>query len=262
MRILGLILINTAIITLILGFSIFKEKKYFFAIPVLCAIYLLLDYNKGWLTQTIVSNVSFLSNLIPFFLYLNLGAGLVAAYFLIRDYMDEIKPPIVGEGEFSSRNMIAMVSLLVVGGTTIWLQKHFETPTNMETIATTQTENIKIISADNTSSLVNTLSYNEYGKYSFDLPALRFYSIMFHFIRGGNNVTLTDTTPPPDEEEYIENMENGTFVIDKVNSEFKYVTCEFKKEEIYKLKYSIKKKKWILLNQHDLLDKIIEIESY
>lgn len=107
-----------------------------------------------------------------------------------------------------------------------------------------------------------TLFDQEYGKYSFDLPALRFYSIMIHFIRGGNDVTLTDTTPPPDGDEYIENKENGTFVVDKVNSEFKYVTCKFKKEGIYKLKYSIKKKKWILLNQQDLMGNKIEIESY
>lgn len=119
----------------------------------------------------------------------------------------------------------------------------------------------KVLSANNT-SLVKTLSDQEYGKYSFDLPALRFYSIMIHFIRGGNNVTLTDITPPPDGEKYIENKENGTFVIDKVNSEFKYVTCKFKKEGIYKLKYSIKKKKWILLNQQDLMGNKIEIESY
>lgn len=124
-----------------------------------------------------------------------------------------------------------------------------------------QTENNKVLSVDNT-SIVKTLSDQEYGKYSFDLPALRFYSIMIHFIHGGNNVTLTDITPPPDGEKYIENKENGTFVIDKVNSEFKYVTCKFKKEGIYKLKYSIKKKKWILLNQQDLMGNKIEIESY
>jgi hypothetical protein len=124
-----------------------------------------------------------------------------------------------------------------------------------------QTENNKVLSADNT-SIDKTLSDQEYGKYSFDLPALQFYSIMIHFIRGGNNVTLTDITPPPDGEKYIENKENGTFVIDKVNSEFKYVTCKFKKGGIYKLKYSIKKKKWILLNQQDLMGNKIEIESY
>lgn len=139
--------------------------------------------------------------------------------------------------------------------------KQKETVNKTETIATTQTENNKVLSADNT-FIVKTLSDQEYGKYSFDLPALRFYSIRIHFIRGGNNVTLTDITPPPGGEEYFENPENGTFVIDKVNSEFKYVTCKFKNEEIYKLKYSIKKKKWILLNQQDLIGNKIEIESY
>ncbi len=124
-----------------------------------------------------------------------------------------------------------------------------------------QTENNKVLSTDNT-SIAKTLSDQEYGKYSFNLPALRFYSIMIHFIRGGNNVTLSDITPPPAGENFIENKENGTFVIDKVSSEFKYVTCKFNKGGIYKLKYSIKKKKWILINQKDLEGNKIEIESY
>lgn len=124
-----------------------------------------------------------------------------------------------------------------------------------------QAEIKKVVSADNT-SIDKTLSDQEYGKYSFNLPSLRFYSIMIHFIRGGNKVTLTDTTPPPDGEKYVETKEEGTLVIDRVNNEFKYVTCKFKKGEVYKLKYSIKKKKWILLNQKDLTGDKIEIESY
>jgi len=106
-------------------------------------------------------------------------------------------------------------------------------------------------------SMDKGLSDQEYGKYNFTIPTgSRAYWITISLIRGTNKAILTDAGYSGGE--VIEGKDNGTFVVDKVNSEFKYITCKFKKQGIYKLKYSTKKKKLILLNITDPLGNEIE----
>ena len=121
-----LILINIATITLIAGLTKDKWKIFLFSFSVLGAIFIVIDYNMGWFTKALVQNVSFFEGLIPLFFYLNIATGLVAVYFLIRDYLNSKSEPLEGAGEFSKRNLIVMGSLMLVGGITVGLQKYFD----------------------------------------------------------------------------------------------------------------------------------------
>jgi len=116
-----LIIINAAIISLIFGLTIKQSSEdssqFLLFLSILGAIYIVVDYNADLLTKVLVSNVSDLDDLIPIFLYVNIIAGLIAAYFLICD-------PI--EREFSGRNLITMACLLFVGCLTIGFQRHFD----------------------------------------------------------------------------------------------------------------------------------------
>lgn len=131
---LPLVIINIATIALIAGFAYKNNKQYLFILSLLGTIFIVADYNKGWLTKTLVNNVNFFTSWIPFFLYLNIVAGLIASYFLIRDFVNERKPPLNTGSEFSKRNLIIMASLLVVGGAIIGLQKYFDSKVNYAAI--------------------------------------------------------------------------------------------------------------------------------
>jgi len=122
-----LIIINIASISLIAGLVKMHWNKYLFPISILGTVIIIFDYNNGWSTKTLVNNVSFFADFIPVFLYINISAGLVAAYFIVRNYLNENKPQVENESEFSKRNLIVMGSLLVVGSFTVGLQKYFDT---------------------------------------------------------------------------------------------------------------------------------------
>lgn len=121
-----LILINIATIALIVGLTKKKWSKFLFPLSILGMVLTVVDYNMRWFTKALVNNVSFFEGLIPFFFYLNIATGLVAAYFSIRDYLNARSEPTEGAGEFSKRNLIAMGGLLIVGGLTVGLQKYFD----------------------------------------------------------------------------------------------------------------------------------------
>ena len=125
-----LIAINLALIALVLG--LIKRGWYKFILPlsILGSIFIVLDYNNGWFTKSLVTNVSFFQGAIPIFFYLNIIAGLVAAYFLIRNLLNEKNPQSEGEVELSKRNMIIMGCLLLAGGLTIGFQKYFDSREN------------------------------------------------------------------------------------------------------------------------------------
>jgi RNA polymerase subunit RPABC4/transcription elongation factor Spt4 len=127
---LPLIIINCAAISFVVGLTFSsKNKKYMFLLSLLAGIYIIVDYNKGLLTKTLVNNVSFFEKAIPFFLFLNIVAALIASYFLTRDFIDERKPQLNEDGEFSKRNLIIMGTLLFIGGATIFIQTHFDSET-------------------------------------------------------------------------------------------------------------------------------------
>lgn len=147
--VLPLAIINTAIIGLILGFTFRDNKSYLFILSFLGAIFIVADYSNGWLTRTLVQNVSFFAGIIPFLLYLNITAGLIASYFLVRDLIDAKRPPLSDSGEFSKRNIIIMASLLVIGGLTVWFQKPLERITYPESSPITTNANTNVISNSN-----------------------------------------------------------------------------------------------------------------
>ncbi|MFI4955140.1 MAG: zinc ribbon domain-containing protein [Gammaproteobacteria bacterium] len=142
---LPLVIINFAAICFIIGLTFNSDnKKYMFLLSLLGGIYIVTDYNKGWLTKMLVANVGFFEKVIPFFLYLNIAAGLIASYFLIRDFVNERNQPSSEEGEFSKRNLIIMGSLIAVGAATIALQKYFDSKrsTAFYSYANTQTQTV------------------------------------------------------------------------------------------------------------------------
>jgi len=125
--VLTLALINIAAIALIAGMIKKNWSKYLFPLSILTSIYFIWDYNNGWTNRNIVnSSSSFLSGLLTVFFYTNIIAGLVSAYFLIRNYLNGKTPPVGNEGEFSKRNLIVMGSLVLLGGLTIGGQKYFD----------------------------------------------------------------------------------------------------------------------------------------
>jgi hypothetical protein len=84
-------LINLATIALVAGLTKKEWSKALFSVSILGLIFIILDHNNGWVTHALAQNASFLKGAMPFFYYLNIASGLVAAYFLIRDYLNEKK---------------------------------------------------------------------------------------------------------------------------------------------------------------------------
>lgn len=123
-----LLVINIATLALIAGITRKEARRFLLPLSVAGAVLVMVDYNRGWFTKTLAGNVSFFAGLIPSLLYLNILAGLIAAYFLIRDFLNERKPQEAGSGEFTQRNLITMSSLLLVGALTVGLQAHFGSP--------------------------------------------------------------------------------------------------------------------------------------
>jgi len=120
--IVPLVVIDIALISLIAGLVKKKWNKYLFPLSIIGTIYVVLDFNLGWFTKAFVANVSFLADLIPILLYINIIAGLVAAYLFVRNILNIKNPEAKEDGEFSKRNLIIMSCLLLVGGLTIGLQ--------------------------------------------------------------------------------------------------------------------------------------------
>ena len=91
----------------------------------------------------------------------------------------------------------------------------------------------------------------EYGTYSFNIPCGNHgWGLTIKFIQNTNKVSCSEGGIVA-QGEVGESASNGTFTVDKIDDNYKYVTCKFKSKETYKLKYSIKKGKWILLNMCD-----------
>ncbi len=127
--IIPLVIIDIALISLVVGLVRKKWNKYLFPLSILGAIYVVLDINLGWFTKTFVTNVSFLSGIIPILFYVNIVAGLVAVYLFVRNILNMKNPEAKDEGEFSKRNLILMGCLLLVGGLTVGLQVYFGSKT-------------------------------------------------------------------------------------------------------------------------------------
>ena len=117
-----LLVIDVAAIALIAGLVRKEMSKFLLPLSVAGTVLVLADYNQGWFTKALATNVPFLAGMVPVLLYINVLAGLIAAYLLIRTFMDKRNPPLENAGEFTKRNLIAMGCLLLVGALMVGLQ--------------------------------------------------------------------------------------------------------------------------------------------
>lgn len=119
---LPLLVIDIAAIALIVGLTRKEMSKFLLPLSVAGAVLVVADHNQGWFTKALAKNVPFLAGIVPVLLYINILAGLIAAYFMIRAFMNKRNPPTEDSGEFTKRNLIAMGGLLLVGALTVGLQ--------------------------------------------------------------------------------------------------------------------------------------------
>jgi Flp pilus assembly protein TadD len=131
-----LVVINLASIALLVGIIKKRWSKVLFPVSILGAIIVVADYNLGWATHTLVSNVAFFRSWVKPLLYVNLFAGLMAAYLSIRHVLNTRTPPPAGASELSKRNLIVIGCLLVVGATTIGMQMYADTHAHHSDIVT------------------------------------------------------------------------------------------------------------------------------
>ena len=117
-----LLIINVAVIALVAGLSQRSWQRVAFPVSVLGVAFLMLDINRGWATDTLVSNVSFFADWIPAFFYANTIAGLVAAYLLAVNILNTRQRVHVSAGELTKRNTLVMGGLLSVTAITVALQ--------------------------------------------------------------------------------------------------------------------------------------------
>jgi tetratricopeptide (TPR) repeat protein len=117
-----LLVIDIAAIALIAGLLQKNWSRFLLPVSIAGAALVVADYNRGWFTRALANNVPFLAGVVPVLLYINILAGLIAAYFLIRTFLDKRNPPPEGAGELTRRNMIAMGCLLLVGALTVGFQ--------------------------------------------------------------------------------------------------------------------------------------------
>ena len=126
--VIPLLIINIALLALIIGFWKRDYGKYLFVLSIFGAIFLIIDYSQGWATKALPTNVSFFASLIIPFLYINLAAGLIGAYFAIQYYFPA--QPTEGNAENSykpdnarKRNYIVIGTLSLIFVAFILLQQ-------------------------------------------------------------------------------------------------------------------------------------------
>lgn len=89
------------------------------------------------------------------------------------------------------------------------------------------------------------LSDEEYGEYSANLSGGQMpWYVTIKLIRNTNLASYIEATNPKYGYEPIESK--GTFIVNDVSNDYKFATCKFYNGKTMKLKYSIKKKKWIV----------------
>jgi RNA polymerase subunit RPABC4/transcription elongation factor Spt4 len=111
-----LMIINISFILFIIGFTKRVVREVMLVLAFLAAILIVADY-KSWIATGWVVKDGVTSGIIPFCFYLNLLAGLVAAYLFVCDLLKKNAPATVNE--FSKQNIITMSSLFAVGLTLV-----------------------------------------------------------------------------------------------------------------------------------------------
>jgi hypothetical protein len=149
-----------------------KWQKWLFPVSILGAAYLVIDYNKRWLSGFLPKQVHFFTHAIPFFYYVNVVAGIVALYFLVRNFLNARHSEEKQMHEFSKRNLIIMGALLLLGSATFGVQKYVEYRAYSEIISLTDSTSRKSgvdSSINNTSEIKlvdKVISSDDPAKYS------------------------------------------------------------------------------------------------
>jgi hypothetical protein len=208
-----LVVINLALIALLGGAIKRNWSKVLFPVSILGAIIVVADYNRGWATEVLVSNVAFFRSWIKPLLYVNLFAGLMAAYLSIRHVLNTRTPPPVGVSELSKRNLIVIGCLLAVGATTIGVQMYADTHVHHSDIVTHN----QIQSSPTHSSVAAEArsSTQLHGSQTSAAP-----SLMSASVDTADNTTPITTTAGP--QQLIDAVMNGnTAAIDSISNEIK-----------------------------------------
>lgn len=125
--VIPLILINTACIAMVAGLTVPKWRTRLLGLSVAGLIYAIFDYNNGWATATLAENVTALQSWIKTFLYLNLGCGLVSAFLLGKDMLDQKYPEEAVPGKPSNRDIALAGGLLALGAVIAGVQYYVDT---------------------------------------------------------------------------------------------------------------------------------------
>jgi hypothetical protein len=110
-----LVVINAALIALGLGVAANGRRRHFLlGVSLVGAGFVVADYNIGWLTAGLVESFQFFRKLLPTFLYVNVAAGLAAAFVLARAYLDARHP--ITDGQARNRRAAGLAAGLMVVG--------------------------------------------------------------------------------------------------------------------------------------------------
>ncbi|MBK8487835.1 MAG: hypothetical protein IPL48_08615 [Bacteroidetes bacterium] len=144
---LPLILINSTIILLILSLTFKRYKTQTLLVSLLSLIYLFFDYNNGWLTQTLVNNVKFLHDFIPLIFYVNVIAGMLSVYFLIKYYFEHSDSAFITHANFNKNDLIIIPSIATTTALIIFLQLNLGN--NNFNSTTNKIQSIKVAESNN-----------------------------------------------------------------------------------------------------------------
>ncbi|MBK8682410.1 MAG: hypothetical protein WAU21_10210 [Chitinophagales bacterium] len=144
---LPLILINSTIILLILSLTFKRYKTPTLFVSLLSLIYLFFDYNNGWLTQTLVNNVKFLHDFIPLIFYVNVIAGMLSVYFLIKYYFEHSDSAFITHANFNKNDLIIIPSIATTTALIIFLQLNLGN--NNFNSTTNKIQSIKVAESNN-----------------------------------------------------------------------------------------------------------------
>lgn len=112
--IIPLAIVNSALLALIAAAASTRRRGIILIVAILGALYVLLDYNNNGLTQSLTKTLPFLAGRTSAFVYLNVAAGLVAAFLLLLPVVVDHFPN--EEGENPKQHFYLAGGLVLVGG--------------------------------------------------------------------------------------------------------------------------------------------------
>jgi predicted GNAT family acetyltransferase len=143
--IIPLLFCSLSILPLIFSFFRRGYRKLFLWLSFGAAIYVVLDFQIGWISDGIMTHQSSLKNIIPASVLLNQLSGLVAFYLLFRIQPEALENTVnAAAHEFNKRNAILLLLLLTLGSISTWtlLNKRHSTEAEVK-LANMASSNLK-----------------------------------------------------------------------------------------------------------------------